>query len=109
MAKSKLTPKCKEMLEQLRERAELQLRAAYPALKAQGRLHTYTAQSSFGKQVSWNDCFSAYCTVLRIDESGNLVYHDHNECWYPLQWCKSIPDLCECADYLLNVANGNNQ
>ncbi len=104
MAKSNLTPKCKDLLAQLRERAEQQLRAAYPALKAMDRLHSFSAVNSFGKRESWDGCFSSHCTVLRFTENGDLVYHDHNECWYPLQWCKNVCDLCDCADHLLKVA-----
>lgn len=106
MAKTQLKPKCTDMLEQLAKRAEQQLREAFPLLEAQGRLHTYSARTSYGNQQHWDNCFGSYCIVLRFDENNELVYHDHAECWYPVRWCKQFSDLAKCADHLLNVAYG---
>lgn len=105
MAKIKLQAKCCDMLEQLYARAEQQLRAAFPLLP-QDRLVRFSALSSFGKTEYWDNCFGAYCIILRFDENDQLLYHDHAECWYPLHWCKDVKALVDCADYLLKLANG---
>lgn len=106
MANTRLHPKCSDVLEQLYQRAEQQLRAAFPLLP-QDRLVRFSALSSYGKTEYWDNCFGSHCIVLRFDENNELLYHDHAECWYPLRWCKDIRSLVDCADYLLNIANGN--
>lgn len=104
MAKIKLQAKCSDILEQLYARAEQQLRAAFPLLP-QDRLVRFSALSSFNKTEYWDNCFGAYCITLRFDESDQLLYHDHAECWYPLHWCKDVKALVDCADFLLKLAN----
>lgn len=105
MAKIKLQAKCSDILELLYARAEQQLRAAFPLLP-QDRLVRFSALSSFGKTEYWDNCFGAYCIILRFDENDQLLYHDHAECWYPLHWCKDVKALVDCANYLLKLANG---
>lgn len=105
MAKIKLQTKCSDILEQLYARAEHQLRAAFPLLP-QDRLVRFSALSSFGITEYWDNCFGSFCIVLRFDENGDLLYHDHAECWYLLHWCKDVKALVDCADHLLMVANG---
>lgn len=105
MAKIKLQTKCSDILEQLYARAEQQLCAAFPLLP-QDRLVRFSALSSYGKTEYWDNCFGAYCIILRFDESDQLLYHDHAECWYPLYWCKDVKALVNCADFLLKLANG---
>lgn len=105
MAKIKLQAKCSDILEQLYARAEQQLRAAF-SLLPQDRLVRFSALSSFGKTEYWDNCFGAYCIILRFDENDQLLYHDHAECWYPLHWCKDVKALVDCADYLLQLTNG---
>lgn len=105
MAKIKLQAKCSDILKQLYAHAEQQLRAAFPLLP-QDRLVRFSALSSFGKTEYWDNCFGAYCIILRFDENDQLLYHDHAECWYPLHWCKDVKALVDCADYLLQLTNG---
>ncbi len=105
MATRKLTPKCKDLYLALIQRAEQQLRVAHEIRKAQGKLHWYTATGSDGKQVQWRDCMSSHCTVIRIDESDRMVFHDKGESWLPLEFCDDVRSLCECADHQLNLVN----
>lgn len=105
MAKTQLQAKCADQLEQLYKRAEQQLRAAFPLLP-QDRFVRFSALSSYGKTEYWDNCFGAYCVILRFDENDQLLYHDHAECWYPLHWCKDVKAVVDCADHLLNIANG---
>lgn len=103
MAKPQLKPKCKDMLYQLAQRAEQQLREAYDIYKQLGKLHWYTATDSTGKQVQWHDCVGSHSVTIRQNEYGRLVFHyKHEEC-HELEWCNTR-NLCECADHLLQEA-----
>lgn len=104
MAKTKLKPKCKDLLYELTQRAEQQLLEAYEIYKQHGQLHTYSAPDSTGKQVTYEECLSSNCIVVRKNEYGQLVYHWAKESWFPLHLINEARDLAACADYLLEQA-----
>lgn len=108
MAKTRLKPLCKNLKEQLVLRAEQQLKEAISLLAQQGKLHSYTAVNSDGKQQQWNNCISSWGLVIRIhEETGSLVYHHHAECWYSVWgYMGNVEQLANCADHLLCVAYG---
>lgn len=106
MAKTKLQPKCGQLVHQLVSRAEQQLREAFPLLKQQGKLTSFETRDVLGKRVQWNECMGAYCITLRFNEHGDLLYNEGNECWFTIDCCDRIADLAKAADYLLNVAHG---
>ncbi|MCM1022215.1 MAG: hypothetical protein NC403_08435 [Muribaculaceae bacterium] len=113
MKTTKLQPKCSDLLYQLIERAEKQLREAYNIYRQLGEFHWYTATGDNGKQVQWKNCISSHCTVIRENEQGELVAHHKGECWLPLQYYRQdVLSLCQCADNLLEKAyalrNGQN-
>ena len=108
MAKTRLKPLCKHLKEQLVLRAEQQLKEAISLLAQQGKLHSYTALNSEGKQQQWLGCISSWGIVVRIDEeTGSLVYHHHAEWWYNVWgYRENVEQLANCADHLLCVAYG---
>ncbi len=110
MAKQKLKAKCSDMLDVLVQRAEQQLLEALPMLQAQGKTVTYNARHSDGSRHDYNGCTGSWGIVVRINQQGNVVYHDHDECWYRVSdICKDISSLCKCADIALQRAYGERE
>lgn len=110
MAKTRLKPKCNDLLELLVQRAAQQLQEALPLLQAQGKTVTYNARHSNGTRHDYHGCTGSWGIVVRLDQYGNVVYHDHDEYWYRVSdMCKDVASLCKCADIALERAYGERE
>lgn len=112
MANTTLKPKCRQLAEQLVERAEQQLKAAFQLLAQQGQTHTFTVTdveynngSPIHKQVDYADCIGCYCFTFRQNDDGDILVHYKGTVWLPLNLSyNNLSDLVQSADILLEKA-----